>query len=256
MFTELGFQLYTIRDYIKNPEICDVALGKVKALGYTECHGACMEDKPYLFDLLKKHGILLTGNHYDLNLIKADPEKVLEKHAECGAKTIGTGAMWGDTARDYDKLMEYIEDFNNLAETCSKYGFKLTYHNHSFEFTRIKGYKTIMEVLYENLNPSTTSFVLDTCWVAAGGHDVIDWMEKLKGRIDVLHLKDLYMKYDQNRVVPADTEIGNGSLSWDKIMAKAEEIDVKYYCVEQDTCPYDSIQSLGMSAEFLKKYMA
>ena len=256
MFSKLGFQLYTIREYLKDPEIADVALGKVRALGYTECHGACMEGRQYLFDLLQKHGILLTGNHYDLNLFKADPEKTLELHAKYGAKTIGAGGMWGEAARDYDKLMAYIEDFNNLAETCSKYGFKLTYHNHNFEFTRINGYKTIMDVLYENLNPSTTSFVLDTCWVAAGGHDVTDWMEKLKGRIDILHLKDLYMKYDQNRVVSDVTEIGHGSLNWDKIIAKAEEIGVKYYCVEQDTCPYDSIQSLSISAEFLKKYMA
>ena len=57
MFQNLGVQLYTIRDYMKDPEIADVAFAKLARLGYTEAHTAGCEFDPALFaELLKKHG--------------------------------------------------------------------------------------------------------------------------------------------------------------------------------------------------------
>ena len=62
------------------------------------------------------------------------------------------------------------------------------------------------------------------------------------------------MKYEGDRVVPLMTEVGNGSLNWDKIMTAAEKIGVKHYIVEQDFCPGSPFESIKQSAEFLKKY--
>lgn len=55
----------------------------------------------------------------------------------------------------------------------------------------------MMDVLVDGLDPKTTSFVLDTYWVQHGGGDVRAWMEKLAGRIDILHLKDMGMAGSQ-----------------------------------------------------------
>ena len=40
MFKNLGVQLFTIRDYIRDPESADAAFEKLAALGYTEAHTA------------------------------------------------------------------------------------------------------------------------------------------------------------------------------------------------------------------------
>ncbi len=255
MFNKLGLQIYTIRDFIKEPDFADVAFRKIAEMGYTEAHTASFNvaDKRYA-ELLNKHGISVIGTHYSLDKILGDYEETMEIHRMLGTTNIGIGGIFNEAKRDAGKLKEFIANYNKAAEAYAKHGFRLTYHNHNFEFVRIDGYKTMMDMLYEGLDPATTSFVLDTCWVAAGGGDVIDWMEKLEGRLDILHLKDLTMKYEGDRVVPLMTEVGNGSLNWDKIMATAEKIGVKHYIVEQDICPGSPFDSIKMSADFLKKY--
>ena len=48
------------------------------------------------------------------------------------------------------------------------------------------------------------------------------------------------------------TEIGQGNLHWPLILEAAEKAGVKYYVVEQDTCPGDSLDSMKLSADYLK----
>ena len=257
MFEKLGLQLYTIREYMKDAESADAAFAKIAALGYTEAHtaGFTAFGDENLGVLLQKHGISIIGTHYNYNEIVENYEKTAALHRLWGTTNIGIGGMPAEFRTDKDALRTFIRSYNKAAEHYAKEGFRLTYHNHAFEFVRIDGYKTMMDVLYEELDPATTSFVLDTCWVAAGGGDVTDWMEKLEGRIDILHLKDLYLKQEDGKNLPWMTEVGHGNLAFDKIMATAEKIGVKHYVVEQDTnFMGTAFDSVAFSAEFLKKY--
>jgi hypothetical protein len=107
----------------------------------------------------------------------------------------------------------------------------------------------------EGLDPDTTSFVLDTYWVQHGGGDVRYWIEKLAGRVDILHLKDM-KRVLRNDNVQQITEVGNGNLSWDLILDTAQKTGVKYYVVEQDTgYAVNCFQSIRQSAEYLRKFM-
>ena len=258
MFEKLGVQLYTVRDYLYDPEMADLAFAKLAALGYTEAHTAGNDFDAKLFgELLAKHGISVCGTHVDYKDIINQPEKMIELHQMWNTTNIGIGGMPGPARTNLDELKKFIAEFNAAAEIYAKAGLRLTYHHHHFEFVRIDGYKTLMDYLYEGLDPATTSFVLDTCWVAAGGGDVVDWMHKLKGRIDILHLKDMILKFDTKKsaYVAHYGEVGYGNLSWDPIMKAAEEIGVKHYVVEQDgSWKNGAFNSLKMSAEFLEKY--
>ncbi len=259
MIKKLGLQLYTIRDYMKDPEFADLAFKKVNELGYTEAHTAGNAFDSKIFgELLNKNGISVIGTHYDYDKILNAPEETMEIHKMWGTTNVGIGGMPGEARTNLEGLNKFIDDFNKASETYAKNGFKLTYHNHNFEFVRIDGYKTLMDVLAEKFNPETVSFVLDTCWVAAGGGDVTSWMEKLAGRIDVLHLKDIMIVNNGGRLEPRMTEIGHGNLDWDKILKTAEQIGVTNYVVEQDNffMGANPFESLKASAEFLKPYMA
>jgi sugar phosphate isomerase/epimerase len=256
MFNKLGVQLYTIRDYLQDPEFADLSFAKLAAMGYTEAHTAGCSIDPKLFaDLMAKHGISIIGTHHSWDKILNEVEATIELHKTWGTTNVGIGGMPVPPRTDLVELKKFIADFNRVAEIYAKEGFRLTYHHHNFEFVRIDGKKTIMDLLYEELDPKNTSFVLDTCWVAAGGGDVVEWIEKTRGRLDILHLKDMYLKKEDKYYVPYITEVGNGGLAWDRIMKAAEEAGVKHYVVEQDThwtgTPF---QSLQMSSDFLAKY--
>ena len=107
-----------------------------------------------------------------------------------------------------------------------------------------------MEMLVEGLDPEGTSFVLDTFWVQHGGADVRHWIEKLAGRIDILHLKDM----GRNEKGPFITEIGHGNLWWDGIIKTAEETGVQYCVVEQDEWPGDPVESLKYRRDYLDRF--
>lgn len=259
MFQNLGLQLYTVRDDMKDAESADRAFAKLVELGYTEAQTAGTDyfGAAEFGALAKKHGIKIVGTHYKWEEILNNPEKVIEVHKIWETTNLGLGSSPAETRTDLGELKKFIDQFNKCAELYAKEGLRMTFHNHHFDFCRIDGKKTIMDLLVENLDPVNTSFVLDTCWVSVGGGDVVEWIEKLQGRLDILHLKDRYIQRleDTKHYVHAITEVGNGALCWDRIMDAAERTGVKHYVVEQDNnfsgTPYDSLK---MTADFLAKY--
>ena len=117
-----------------------------------------------------------------------------------------------------------------------------------------------MDMLVEGLDPNHTSFVLDTYWVQHGGADVRYWIEKLAGRIDILHLKDMKLIIVPDFVKPQRvqqmTEIGAGNMNWELIIESAKKSGVKYYVVEQDNSwSVNCFASIKASAEYLGKLM-
>ena len=227
-------------------------------MGYSEVHtyGSSTLDNDIIAELCNKNNIKIVGSHFSAPSVFEKSEELMEMHRRWGTDIIGIGSMPKEIRNSPEGVNEFIKSFNKAAEIYAKNGFKLTYHNHNFEFIRIDGNKTIMDKLYEGFDPATTQFVLDTGWVAAGCGDVIEWMEKLAGRIDILHLKDMTMKQkDEKSITYSITEVGSGNLAWDRILDCAERIGVKSYVVEQDTnFSPTAVDSLKMSADFLSKY--
>ena len=258
MFKTLGLQLYTVRDFITDPEFADLSFRRLRELGYTETQTAGHPFDAKLFgELLAKNGIRIIGDHCSLDDILNKPEQTMEKYRMWGTTNFGIGGIPHEARAGVKELAAFIDTYNKAAEMYAKEGFKLTFHNHNYEFEPIDGNITPMQIFEKEFDPNNISFVLDTCWVAAGGADVREWMERLAGRIDILHLKDLSAPKIVRATAPEFimTEIGNGTLYWKGIMETAEKIGVKHYVVEQDTnfkgTPFESLK---ISAEFLKKY--
>ena len=89
---------------------------------------------------------------------------------------------------------------------------------------------------------------MDTYWVQVGGGDPAQWLEKLAGRIPVIHLKDC--GYAKRMEV-----IGEGNINFDRVFEKAEAGGTKVMFVEQDDCngenPFDCLRR---SYENLRAY--
>ncbi|MBE6623859.1 MAG: sugar phosphate isomerase/epimerase [Ruminococcaceae bacterium] len=264
MFEKLGVQAYTFRKYYDGQDSSQATLEKafrtIKDYGYDEIQtagfGAVGIEK--YAQLAHDAGLEIIGTHYDYNELTNDIDEAMRKHSEIlGTNIIGIGSMPFEARSSKEELFKFIDTFNRISETVYSNGFKLTYHNHHFEFVKFDDGKTIMDYLYEELNPVTISFCLDTHWVQRGGANPTTWVEKLAGRIDILHLKDMGVINSDSGVVPFITEVGNGQMDFDSICAAAEKGGVRYYCVEQDTCPGDPLDSLKISADYIrKKYMA
>ena len=164
MFKKLGLQLDTVRDYLTDPESTDAAFARLAELGYTEAQTAGTDyfGAKEFGDLAKKHGISIIGTHYKWEEVLNNPDKVIEVHKIWGTTNLGLGSSPMAARTDLDELKKFIDEFNKCAELYAKEGIRMTFHNHHFDFCRIDGKKTIMDLLVENLDPVNTSFVLDT----------------------------------------------------------------------------------------------
>lgn len=263
MFEKLGVQAYTFRDAYMgenaNENTLEKAFQTLKKLGYDEVQtaGFGKVSMETYARLAQENGIDIVGTHYNYQEMCEDISEVMRKHQEIlHTNIMGIGGMPGPARESKEELFRFIDQFNKIGDVIKPYGFKLTYHNHHFEFVKLDDGKTIMDYLYEGLNPETVSFCLDTHWVQRGGGNPTTWVEKLAGRIDILHLKDMAVIRENGEIKPIITEIGNGNIDFDSVIAAAVKGGVKYYCVEQDDCPGDPMDSLKMSIDYIKpRYM-
>jgi len=245
---KLGLQLFTIRDTMGTAEDLRTSFRRMKELGYDIGQTAgCAVPYAEFGQIAKEEGIEICGTHDDFNMMLNDPKQAMENHRLLGTTNMGIGGFGAGSIEEVEK---FIEDANTIANNVYDYGFKFTYHNHSHEFRRFENGKTAMDMLVEGLDPVKTSFVLDTYWVQHGGGDVRFWIEKLAGRVDILHMKAM----GRNENGPFITEIGNDNMNWAGILESAEKAGVKYYVVEQDTWPGDPFDSIRQSSEYLHKY--
>lgn len=251
MIKKLGAQLYTIRDFMNTPEDIRASFKRLKEMGYDEAQTAgCKIGYEEFAQIAKEEGIAIVGTHENFDRMVNDFEEAVKIQQILGAPFMGVGGAGVYTEA---QTLEYIEKVNAIGKKLIPYNMKFTYHNHSFEFIKYENGKNMMDLFYDGFDKDTVSFCLDTYWVQNGGGDVRHWLEKLKGRIDILHLKDMKKSTHENDWQKTYfAEIGNGNLWWEGIFDAAEKTGVKHYIVEQDISD-DPFKSLEMSSTYIHK---
>ena len=233
---EIGAQFYTVRQQCQNLEDFALSLKKVADIGYrtVQISGTCPYPADWLKENLEKNGLRCVLTH------------VIADHRVFGCHHIGLG-WW---AFDPEKNMSYdqwMEIFPPIAKKIAASGHLFMYHNHDQEFKKYEG-KLILERLAEALSPEEMGFTLDTFWVQAGGGDPAQWLEKLSGRVPVIHLKDY--AYGRQMAV-----VGEGNINFGRVFEKAEAAGTQFMLVEQDDCHgEDPFECLRRSYEYLRSW--
>lgn len=233
---------------MNTPEEIRQSFRRLKALGYDQAQTAgCGIPYAEFGQIAREEGMEIVGTHDNFQLMAEDFDQAYANHRALGASLMGIG---GFHCASLEELNAFISQANAIGKKIAAHGGRFTYHNHSHEFIRDAEGSTMMDRLVEGLDPQATSFVLDTYWVQFGGGDVRRWIEMLKGRIDILHLKDMGKSPEAQFI----TEIGRGNLYWEGILETADQAGVRYYVVEQDTCPGDPFDSLKISSDYLHRH--
>jgi sugar phosphate isomerase/epimerase len=235
-------------------------LKRLHAIGYRSIQGGIQPgmtnaEHKALLDSLDMEICCLAS---DLNGLEGDPGKYIECCRAFDCDEIMIGTIPAECRADYDGYMRAIDRLNAAGRALSRDGVFIGYHNHAQEFRCFQNGKTGMDLLFDNLDPTATRFMLDTHWVQAGGGDVLWWIERCAGRIKYLHAKDY-------RVAPANyltgigdthkqfAQIGAGGLPWPLIVDIALRVGVKAFIVEQDfTYGKDPYECAAASFEALR----
>ena len=241
---QIGAQFYTVRNQCQTLDDFALTLRKVADIGYktVQISGTCPYDAQWLKEQLDMNGLRCVLTHIPVPRLTGELPQVIADHHVFGCENIGLGWYAFNETDTYENFMA---TYPAIARKIREGGRYFMYHNHDQEFKRIGG-KLILEKLMEDFPADIMGFTLDTFWVQAGGGDPAQWLEKLKGRIPCIHLKDY--AYGRKMAV-----VGEGNINFSRVFSAAEESGTKFMLVEQDDCNgEDPIECLRRSYEYLK----
>ena len=250
----LGLNLFSIRNYLDSEERFTDVLEKLKEMGYTYVqYSGAPFDAPMIKRAIDKTDMKVVLTHVPMDRILNDTDALMDEHESIGCYNIGLGAMPGDAIRDPEKALKTISALNAAGKKMEKRGFKFFYHNHSIEFIR-HGDKSVMDMLAD---APYINFTLDTYWVQYAGASVVDTINKLKGRIECIHLKDYTVEVQEDgwTVKPHYCPIGDGNIDFESVIKAAREAGTKYFLVEQDNAALmpDTLEQVERSARYVDK---
>ena len=248
---QVALQLYTCRDLLKTPAEIAKTFNRLRSIGYTavELYGLrSVISEEDLAKLLKEEGLIAISTH-GINL--DDPSQTVEQLHTLGCTIAAYPYPGGVDFASRESVDGLIAKLQRAGEVMHKAGQTLCYHNHNHEFRKLDG-KVILERIYDETTSDALQGELDTYWVQYGGGNVMDWCEKLAGRLPLIHLKD-YRTNELN--APEFCEIGNGNLNFKQIISSAEKAGCKWFIVEQDICPGDPVDSLAQSFRYIEEHL-
>ena len=258
-FNAIGIQLYTLRDQIK--EDVGKTIKAVADAGYRQVEPYGFPNADLMIEAARDNGLAIHSSHFAWDSVVNPEDKgvmpfkeVLERANKVGLTHLVVPYLAEKNRTSLDDYKQTAERCNKGAEEAKKAGIQLSYHNHSFEFETLEGGKTGYDVLMEEFS-NDMQFEIDVFWVQLGGHDPVELMRELNGRVSQLHLKDLnkMIKVPMYGGIPKEAfeELGDGVIPMEPIIEAAEVIGVAHCHVEQDQSPHP-IKSIRQSMQHLK----
>jgi len=242
---KIGAQMYTVCEFLKTPEQIASSLKRVKELGFdiVQLSGLGPIDPAELAAIVHDLALEVCITHSPIDRILNDTDALIAEHRALGCNGIGIGCMPNQYRGSLEGARALLKDTAEARKKIAAAGMTLAYHNHNFEFQKFNG-TNVFDLLIEE-GDDTFGFILDTFWVQAGGGDPAQWLERLAGRVPVIHLKDF--SYGRKMAV-----VGEGNINFDRVFQAAEASGTRYMLVEQDDCNgEDPIECLRRSYRYL-----
>lgn len=247
--SNIAAQLYSFRDFIKTPAGVRDTLRRLREIGYEAVQlSTALAPMPEveLRKLLDGEGMAAPTSHEKAADLVNEPQKVIDHLLALNCRHVAYPfPHWMPTGEG--ETIALAGELNRAAEKFRKAGIVFAYHNHAAEFRRFGG-KTMLELLYEHA--PLMDGEPDTYWIQKGGGDPVKWIERLAGRIQVLHIKDFGVTPERESAM---MPIGSGNLDWKRIFAVAETSGVEWYVVEHDGDCADPFASFASSMNYLRE---
>ena len=239
----IGAQGYTIRDFCQDEEGIRSSLKKLREIGYKALQVSAFGqiEPERLRAMADEDGISIIITHTNPTLILEQTQAVIRAHKALGCRHVGIGSMPQKYLNGLAGLEAFLADYDRPARELAENGLKLHYHNHYYEYQREQG-KLLIDWMAEKTAPELWGFILDVFWTQYGGRCPAHQVELLKGRIDVMHFKDLSIVGQERRTAP----VMEGNLAWEELFEACRNAGVEYAMVEQDDTygqdPFDELR--------------
>ena len=113
-------------------------------------------------------------------------------------------------------------------------GIRVGYHNHDFEFAKVDGDRTGLDVLAETAGPQV-DLELDIFWAVKAGQDPLAVARRHPNRIKLVHAKDAGPAPERKM-----TDVGAGTIDFKGILTELKAGGLQWAMVEHDD-PTDAL---------------
>ena len=219
----LGLMLYTVRG-----ECAANLPGTLRAVAQMGYEGV------ELFDLhghapdmvrgwLDELGLEACGRHVSLAALESElPE--LTAHAEIlGTRRVILG--WIDPPVTSEEARALAARLARVANAAASLGLQLGFHNHDGELRQLNGSRRFLDHLLE----LPLFLELDLGWAWWAAVDPVALLERTRGRVPLVHIKDF-----RSRGERSFCPVGDGAVPYERVVPAAVAFGVEWLLVEQD----------------------
>jgi sugar phosphate isomerase/epimerase len=251
-----GAQLYTLRSIINEKPL--ETLQALAAQGYTEAE-VIRGNMAQIWDSLTQTPLKPVSLHIDTSYFFKDIDKLnptLDEAKIKGFSYVVCPYIAPADRGGVEVIKRLADTLNKTGERARAAGLTLCYHNHAFEFEPVAGTSDrLLDVLMKETDPKLVGLEFDIMWSQVGGVPPVEIFKKYKGRIPLVHLKNVTaMPPQYHERVPREAfqSLGTGVIDMAGVLKAAAASGAKHYFVEQDQTPGNPLDSLKQSAEYLK----
>jgi sugar phosphate isomerase/epimerase len=243
-----GIQLYTVKD-----EFQENAVETLKALtkvGYKTVEFAGYNNIPSLLmaKYLQQFGLKAPASHVWLENLKQNLMEEIQYAKDIGVQYIVIPYVSKDIFHDQKKYQELITSISRIAKKIKQHQLQLIYHHHSHEFEQLQSGEFVLDRLIRDVGSDLIKLELDLYWVKKAGLDPVEILQRYKGNVPLIHVKD--MDKEGNT-----TELGKGMINYPEIFSMLADVGVSYYFVEQEHFKRPPLESAQVSIEYLQSVL-
>jgi sugar phosphate isomerase/epimerase len=265
----LAAQLWTFRYELEK----DVpgTLKKIKNLGINYVEGfdaSYITGNPDKFkSQLDAAGLNMFALHWsDLDDWRKDPTVIIETAKKLGVHYIGIAWLKISKA-DTVTLNVVNEAADILTKACPQAkaaGIQLYYHIHGYELQPMEAKKTFFDSFVRRIDYSCVRLEADIFWIAYAGWNPVQFMDKYRDGIELLHIKDMATHVSTGVFTGADfmppdmppqnwVPVGKGKIDYKAVFQKGKQIGVKWFILEMDKYAGDVYAAVDSSLAYIRK---
>ena len=174
--------------------------------------------------------------------LKDNSQELVDLVAEAGIPYIVCSSIGIETG---DEIKASAEILQTAGEQAKKAGLIFGYHNHATEFD-VKDGVVAYDYFTSQIDAEILKLELDLGWVFKAGKNPVDIFKQNKGRIPLLHVKDMNA---DGGIVP----FGNGVYDFKETFKNLDIAGVEYFFIEQDF-PQQPFEAIVTSADNFNKF--
>jgi sugar phosphate isomerase/epimerase len=266
---KIAAQLWTFRYDLEK----DVpgTLKKIKNLGIDYVEGF---DAPYIVgkpeqfkSQLDAAGLKMFALHWnELNDWRKDPTIIIGTAKKLGAQY--TGIAWLKVSKADTVTLDVVNEAADiLTKACPQAksaGLQLYYHVHGYELQPMGDEKTFFDSFLNRISYSCVRLEADIFWVTYAGQDPVQFMNKYRDGVELLHVKNMANHVSTGVFTGADfmppdmpaenwVPVGRGKIDYKSVFNKGKEIGVKWYILEMDKYDGDVYAAVDSSLAYIRK---